>query len=446
MIRLKYALMVVLGVTLLLGDGVFAADDSSLTKQPALIAGDRTLTLAECIALALQNQASIRLAQATVLSQTGSLSTVHAGILPLTRLSADTPLLGSNNNGHISILVSSNQLIYDFGHTPQAVHAERQLRAASLQNLSGAAEDVVLNVQQAYYTLLQDQHLVDVYRENLTDQQAHLDETQAQFAAGVIPHTNVLLAETSVAQARVAVVTGQNAAAQARLALALAMGIDIRSPIKIVDATEPAAPLPTEEDAMALALARRPEMQRDRDQLAAAQATLKSALAGYWPTINATAGFSPDAGTAGAAQQQALTLAIDLQWPIFDQGVLRGAVQQARAQIATATETLYNDQQIIENEVEQARLNIQAAEASLTYATTEVTSAQANLEAAEGSYKAGVGIFLTVIDAQAALLQAQENELAARYGLSMGRTMLEHAIGADVPYGKEIVAHANTLK
>jgi len=68
--------------------------------------------------------------------------------------------------------------------------------------LKGTSANVILSVKQAYYTLLQDIHLVDVFTENLKDQQGHVAQAQARKDAGMAPLTDVLTAQTAEASAR----------------------------------------------------------------------------------------------------------------------------------------------------------------------------------------------------------------------------------------------------
>ncbi len=412
---------------------IHGAEPVVTVRQPLLVSSDRLLSLADCINLAQANQTTIRQAQLQISAQTGAVTQARSALLPSISANTSTQVAGNTRNGNTQITFSGNQLIYNFGHSSAQVRQAQALRAAGVQNLTGVTSDTVLNVRQAYYTLLQDTHLVDVFTQNLTQQQAHVKEAQAQEAVGVVPHTNVLTAQAAATSAEVDLVTAQNTANLSRANLNAAIGVDIRSPIRIVDAVEPEIQAPAEDQAVTLAMTRRAELRRDTDQVLAARAALKSAATGNLPALVASANYSPNPGSTGFGQQQSWALLLGVQWNFFNSGATTGAVQQARAQVFTAEETLYADRQSITNEVVQARLNLLAAQARLTSALVEVTSARANLESAVGSYQAGVGIFLAVIDAQAALLKAQVDEFTARYGLSMARAMLEHATGGTVP-------------
>lgn len=402
-------------------------------RQPEYVPPGKVLTLSDCINLALKNQSSIRLAEAQIQSETGAVKEARSGLLPTTSISTSTEVAGSIGNSKAPITFSGNQLVYNFGRSPALLSQAEQQRSAGLSNLTGIAADVVLSVKQAYYTLLQDIHLVDVFTGNLKSQEAHVAEAQAREEAGVAPHTDVLTAQALAASAQFDLVTAQNTADQARINLNSAMGIDIRSPVQIAEGLEPEAPVPTTDQAVNLAIERRPEIRRDSDQILAAEANVKAALTGNLPDISATANYTPNPIGNGFGQQQSWALFLGLQWTPFDSGFTTGAIEVAKAQVLTAQETLYADRQSISAEVLQARLNVIAAQAQSVSAMAEVASAQANLDAAVGSYSAGIGIFLAIVDAQAVLLKAQVDEYSARYGLSIARAQLQHATGGATP-------------
>jgi outer membrane protein TolC len=85
------------------------------------------------------------------------------------------------------------------------------------------------------------------------------------------------------------------------------------------------------------------------------------------------------------------------------------------------------------SDVSQAYLNLLTARQKLTTATAEQTNAEEALRLAQGRYKAGVGVFLDVLDAENALVAANTNRVNARNGVDQAIVQLAHAIGTNVP-------------
>jgi len=412
------------------------ADLSVPVRQPQSVTAGKVLTLADCIDLALKNQASIRQAMAQVEVQAGAVSQARSKLLPGTSVSGSTDLAGSaNQNSGTTVTAGASQLIFDFSRTPSQIREAERARLAATETLKGTSANVILSVKQAYYTLLQDIHLVDVFTENLKDQQGHVAQAQARKDAGMAPLTDVLTAQTAEASARLDLVTAKNNADQARVNLNAAMGINVLSPIQIAEGTEPETPPLPEDQAVQVAFSKRPEIRADAYQIMASQAAVKVASTGNLPALTTSAERSHSTVSSASGQNDSWQWTLNLVWTPIDFGSTSGAVRSAKAQVVSAEETLYNDKQTIAGQVVQARLGVLAAEEQLREATAEVASAKATLDSVTGSYQAGVAIFLQVLDAQSAMLKAEVDEFSARYGLSIARATLEHAMGGTVKEG-----------
>jgi outer membrane protein TolC len=72
---------------------------------------------------------------------------------------------------------------------------------------------------------------------------------------------------------------------------------------------------------------------------------------------------------------------------------------------------------------------VRGAEQQQQAALTNVTNAKESLRIAEGRYKSGVGLFLDIINAQAALLTAETNAATATGEVFRQRATLERAGG-----------------
>ena len=398
-------------------------------RTPETVPADRMLDLDECIGLALRNEPSIRQAEAQVDGRTGQVQQARSKLMPNASVSSSTGLDGASG-GSTGVTYGGSQLIYDFGKSQAGLSQAKRQRAASVEDMSGTRADVILNVKQSYYTKLRANKLVAVYTENLKAQEARLAQARARKEAGVAAQADVLQAEAALASARVDLVTARNDAEQARVDLNSAMGIEITSPTRIADGSEPESPVPGEEEAVKLALERRPEVKSLALGVSAAESGVKSARTGNMPSIATSYSNRSTMGGGVFGTPDSWAWNVGVTWGFYDSGSTAGAVRQAREQVTTARESLFGARQQVAREVVQARLNLISASEQLAASQVEVVSARENLAAATGKYEAQVGILLEVLDAQAALVKAQTNELSARYGLSIARAALERATGA----------------
>ena len=398
-------------------------------RQPEPVPTGKPLTLADCIDLALRNQPSVRQASAQVDARAGSVKQARSGLLPGVYVSSSSEVAGSSSSSGVQVSGGVEQLIYDMGRSRAGLDQARYLLEAGVSELAGSRADLINSVKQAYYGFLRSSKLLSVYQENLKAQEGHVAMAQAKMEAGVAPKADLLKAESAAASARVDLVVAGNDAALARVELNSTMGVNVQNPTEITDSAEPDAPVPTVEDALQQALRNRPEVRGVRNQVAAAQSAVDVAAAGDRPSFSTSISDSYRS-ESGFDDHDSWTWMVNAQWQPFDSGLTRGKVEQARAQLVSAQESFYETRQTISSQVVSARLYVVAAQESLAAARLEVASAQQELDAATGRYQTGVGIFLEVTDAQAALLKAQVDETSARYGLSMARSALERAVGA----------------
>jgi TolC family type I secretion outer membrane protein len=400
----------------------------------------RPLTLAEAIEAALRLQPQVILAQAQVMAARGATVEAESGYVPSITMSgghtrSSTAGVGAVGGvfttGGYTANVSGRQLLYDFGRTPAAVAQARRQQDAAEYALQQTRQTTINQVKQAYYTLLQDQRLTEVQRQNVADQRAHLDLARAQFEAGVAPRADVVRGEAAVSSAIVSLVAAQSTEAVARVNLNMAIGIDVRTPVR-VEETEEAPPLPPEADVVAEALRRRPEVRQLEARVAAAEEALRVARANDRPALYLVGNYGLR-GTEFPPTDRGWSYGVSLSWSLFEMEQTRGLVAQAKGNLAAAQANLAAGRQEVASQVVQAYLNVQTAEAQVAASAADVANAQENLRVATGRYAAGVGTYIDIMDAQTALVTAETSQVNARYSLSMARAALAAAIGLVEP-------------
>ena len=400
----------------------------------------KPLTLKEAIALALREQPQVMLATGNLEAAAGSFRTARSGLLPSFSVTGSAAHSGPSGGGpgavgrisstrnSVTTDLAGQQLIYDFGRTPAAVAASRAQEDSARQNLAQTRQDVVNQVKQSYYTLLQNQRLVEVQRRNLTDQQAHLDLAKARLDAGTAPHSDVVRAETSVADAVFNLATAQNTAAVSRVALNQAMGVDLRSPTAVEETEEPLPALPEPAVLVEQAMAHRPVVAQARDSLSAAREALRAARTGNTPALVASGSYE-FSGSSFPPTNKSWAYGVSLQWDIFDSGSTSGRVETARGNLLSAEASLKQTEQTVASDVIQSYLDLQTAEQKVTAARSEVANAEEGVRLAAGRYQAGVAAYIEVTDAETALVTASTNQVNALYGLSVARAALRRALG-----------------
>lgn len=323
--------------------------------------------------------------------------------------------------------------------------------------------DTVLAIKNAFYNVLRAKALVVVAKETLQNDIDRLADAQKKLKAGTAAPFDVLSAQTEVANAQQQLIAAQSNVSLAIAQLNSALGIAIDTPLEISDAgaveNPPDVPPPSalqqlgnlevpqnmETDQAAHsslnlgsaydalvqeALKTRPEVLAADAQLAAARKGILLAQKSYLPSVavSAQVTYSPDAaGFAPKTTSGALVLSVSI--PLYDGGQASAQLEQARALVAQAETQRRNAIDQVELDVRSAYLNLLQARDRVAVANQALAEARESYRLATVRYTSGVSPILEVSNAQAALTQAEQNQVNALYDYNNARAALDRAVG-----------------
>lgn len=348
-----------------------------------------------------------------------SVSTTGGGIIGSGGVSVSNP---------VTVSASLRQLIWDFDRTRYQVAQSKELEAAAAANYTQVQYDTVYNVKNSYYNWLQADQLLNVYRGNMEAQRQHLAEAEARFGQGVALPSDVTLAQTNVSQAVLNVTLADVNVTMARTTLSNQIGIDPRIPLKPAESHERAIPVADSQELFTLALEKRPELAFAEAAIRANVFGLQAARRTNAPSISANIQYVAF-GQEFYPSQNTLNFLLTLSWNPFDGGLTAGRVKQAEESLNISRVQLENYRNQVVMEVSQAFATMRGAEQRVQVADLQVASAEATARLTSARYRAGLGTFLEVVDAQQAVLQAAINRINARLGLEQSRASLNHALG-----------------
>jgi outer membrane protein len=406
----------------------------------------KPLTADEAAKLAIFHQGNVTISQLQIDAAQGvtrqSQSPLGPGLNISTnysdRLVSVSPNSGSASSGIVSgglnvanpytISASLRQMLYDFSHTRDLVSQNQELESAAAFNYTQAQYDTAFNVKLAFYSWIQASRLIEVFQSNLDAQRQHLSLARGRYSQGVGLASDITRAQTTVSEAVLNVTQSQVNATVARTNLTNSMGLDPRIPLEAAESHESSVSLEKPEDLYTLALQQRPELGAAEAVLRSNDFGLRAAHTSNAPTVTATlqyVAFGASLYPVGTT----VNFLIGVSWNPFDGGFTAGRVKQSQANLAIARTQLQISKTRVLTEVSQAYVNLKAAEQRIQTVADELESAQETAKITGGRYRAGVGLFLDVVDAQAAALTARVNQVNAQSSLEQARVTLNHALG-----------------
>ena len=413
---------------------------SSITEAAAPEAAAMDIDLKGAVTTAIQNNRDITIAELERREAEADVSAAAAKKNPSVSYSWQrnqyptqvvTTGAGTQSSNHgYSQGINVSWPIWTFGKVEGAIDAARYQKNIADLNVYKTEADTKLAAVQAYYQYLEAVKLAEVQAQSVTDYASHLNNVQQQFDAGIVAKLDVLSSNVSLANAKQKSIAADNTRDIAEANLNNIMRVPMNTTLNPLDKNfpEPEFDL-TMEQAILMAQKYRWELVEADYGVKAAEASLRSAKAGYLPTVSVGGGYSWKEASVTAVDKDDWAVQGGLSWSLWDGGATQASVKKADAAVKTAQETLLQAREKIELEVRQDYLNVLSYKEQIRAAEASVAQAEEAYKIATVRYSSGVGINLDVLDAELALNTARTNYITALYNYNIGLATLEHAMG-----------------
>jgi outer membrane protein len=320
--------------------------------------------------------------------------------------------------------LSVNYTVFDFGARDAKIDQARANLLAADFTFNDTHRNVVFEVAEAYYRLLDAITQEEAAQATLTDAQTVQRAIEARLANGLATLPDVLEARAATAQARYELASIRGLEDITHGVLANVLGVAPSVPFRVEDVSK--APLPETveqpvQTIIARALTQRPDLLAEVARLRSADAAIRGAHSAYYPTFS----FSGDWGHRNSYGSQNFNPVIsshiypysaqlNLSWTIFDGGSRRNELVRAEAQRGEAKARAAVSRDQIENEIWTAYSNFKTAQDRREAADALLQAAEQSYSAATRSFQAGLRTFIDVTTAQRDLARARTTEAAAR--------------------------------
>ena len=325
-----------------------------------------------------------------------------------------------------------NWVLFDFGGRAATIEEKRQALAAASFGHNSAIQDVVLEVERAFYGYLGAQALGRAYRTSVQEAETNLEAARQRHRAGLATVADVLQAQTALSQARLNYQTAAGRIQTMRGTLAAAVGIAVGSLPPLAEAAlDP--PLTeagdTVEEYLRQALQERPELAAQRARVARAHAHADAVAAAMAPrlALDASAGGDMDENHNDPTRNNRIGLTVSV--PLFDARSRRNDTVQARQAAAAEQARLEGLESTVALQVWTSYFDLKTAAGRVTTSADLVASAEQLHEVALGRYREGVGAILDLMAARTALESARAQQIQARADWFITMAQLVHHAG-----------------
>ncbi len=412
-----------------------------------------TLSLDDCVELALRNNPGLASAKYDLEGTEGSGLAASQAFLPnvsvrsgfthsergagtttIDGITFDTPWIKSEFYT-LQSTVSQNLIdvpsFYRF-------RAARSDIAFSRETVRVSRADLVYSVRQNYYLLLKAIRLAQVAKDALAVSDEQLRKSEALYELGSVARTDVLQARVNRAAAVQEEISARNSVDQEQASLAVLLGRNVTEPIAIrLDIADPPDEQGFDEEGLiGQALGSLPEVRRARAQLLSAGRRKNAAIWDQFPSLGASLSYSKQAGQfdevidPGTLDKDASWgFSIGMNWTIFDGLGTIGNLKNARASRASAREVYRQAELDAALGVREAMIAINNAREGVRAAEESVALAEESLKLQQALYENGGGTILELNNAQVEQTRARNSLVEAQVGLHLAYAQLDRAIG-----------------
>ncbi|MFN2637620.1 MAG: TolC family protein [Gemmatimonadaceae bacterium] len=423
--------------------------------QPGLTRGPdsaRKISLDEAIMLAQRNSPQAVQAEGTERTSRAARTAAIGAILPSATLSAGRVIqLGGgattrvNQNGEQVTVASAptnntglslNMTLFDGGQRLYDLRTARYEITAAQANRVSVKYDIALAVKQQYYAALAAIESDEAARAQMEQANVQFRTSIAKVRAGVATRSDSLRGVIQVGNAQLALITAQSNREVANAALTRLVGSEVPVAADPASVRENMAALPDSAELAALAK-NGPAVQQARANLDVAEESRKASKATYLPSLSASysrSGSGTDSKFGLGSDPYAYNgrLAFSLSYPVFNNFQREAQVVRAKVAEVNAQATLRDTELGVQALLTQYIGALRGASQRVAVQLASVAAAEEDVRVQQQRYNIGASTLLDLITSQAALAQARQALIQARYDYRIARAQLEALIGRDL--------------
>ena len=321
-----------------------------------------------------------------------------------------------------------------FGRVRRSVEASSAQLQGAEANLHDAQVSVIAEVARTYFELRGQQNQLAVARQNVENQQATFNLTDARLKAGRGTEFDTSRASAQLSTT-LATIDPLEAAVQRSIhRLSVLTG---RDPNALQSLLTPVKDLPDLPKTLAVGdpgtmLRRRPDIRVAERQLAASNAEIGVAVGDYFPKVTFTGSFGYEAKSLtalGASSTRAYTIGPGISWAAFDLGRVHAQVAGAKARKNTAVAQY--EQTVLKalEETENALVTHARTRDQLVHAADAAQSSAQAAQLARVRYEGGIVDLLEVLDAERTQLQDEDRLAQTRTDTATSLIAVYKALG-----------------
>ncbi len=411
---------------------------------------EKTWTLQECLDYAIENNIQIQQTRNTYLSGVEDTESARADMLPSVSASSSQGFtnypssdVDENNSYSGTYDVNASMTLFQGGtlrNTLKSLKIQNDIDALSVEE---AENDIRVSIVQAYMQVLYAKEAVEIAESNAEISKAQRDRAELMKEAGSISKVDLAQFDSQYASDRYEVVSAKVSLDTYLLQLKQLLELDITEDINIaapeIEDEDVLRIIPNKVDIYENALNAMPEIKRGQLAIDQSELSIKTAKAGYSPSLSLSAGLGTGhlsgLGTGFGTQMKnnfnesvGLTLSI----PIYSNRNNKTAVAKAKIAADNSRLESMDLQKTLLQKVENSYLDAISSQSQYVAAEEKEKYAKESFDLTTEQFHEGIKNTVELLSAQNEYSSARQEVLQTKFIAVMNMALLDIYQGNEV--------------
>ncbi len=397
------------------------------------------LSLKQAEALALQNNPQISVARLSALASQQVTREARSSLWPTA--TADLTAVDANPGSRITAGGLNNPIIYqraaagvmvsqlitDFGRTTNLVASANFSAKAENQNAVATKEQILLAVDQAFYSALQAHAVLTVAQQTVSARQTVSDQVEALFKSKLRSQLDSSFASVNLAQARLLLLDAENNENGSLATLSMVLGYPATQNFQLLEDTTPIISPPANvDDLISQAFTARPEILSLQFQSQSAQKFQTAERDLLLPDIRAVGAVGDTPVRNPVLSSWFGAVGVNIEIPIFNGFLYTAKAREARLRTQATQDRLLDLRNRISRDVRTSWLNADTAYQRLSVTRQLQDQASLALDLAQTRYNLGLSSIVELSQALLQQTQAQISNAEAGYDYRLALAVLHY--------------------
>jgi outer membrane protein len=395
----------------------------AMKNSPDSLIAQQRIESARAVMAGAKSQLAPEIGLSSEYSQTNNPMYSFGNILNQGRFNNTIDFNNPGRTDNLNFKIQAQYRFYNGGRDQAALEAAQAGEKGSIVNLAAVHNQLGFEVVRLYLAIIQEQEAVVARESTLGSIKASLAVAKVRYESGTLLKSDLMNLEAQEAASTEDLIQARHTLELTKRSflnlLGLQKGEVILDPRDTVDQAPPKN----------LDSTHRPELQILHNAITAAEAEVRKAEGGRYPTMDGFAGYQVDNGSVLTGSGDSWMAGIRVNYTLFDGDRTKAGIAAARSRLSELKEQKHKTELALDLELQKADLEYQQADQRVLVTEKMVDVAKESARLNRIRFQEGVVLSSELIDVEKRLTDALVRQSTARAMRQTAIANLKRAVG-----------------